>query len=368
MARSVLALAGLLVSLGSASCGRDGVEEVDYRPLLLSDGWTVSTPERHGIDAGAVRRCYESAGRVRNLHSLLIVHDGELIAEAYFNGGSVHTANPTASVTKSVTSALVGIALGDGRLTSLDQTLLEFFPEIGGPSLDPRKGRITLRETLQMRSGYPWEERAGYLDRLFSSASWIPLLAEFPLAADPGTQFGYSNLTAHMMGIVVARAANASLYEYGRRRLFGPLGIDVPSWPRDAQGYYFGSGDIALTPRSMAKFGQLYLDDGIWAGARVLPSGWVADSFRASSFDVYGVEILASIRGLDYGYLWWSARAGRHRVDFAWGHGGQLIFVVGDLDAVVVATAEYLGAQFDDEAWRKERAVMEVVGECIASL
>jgi len=362
------ALASLLLGFCAASCGHDAPAEIDYRPLALGDGWSVSTPEQHGIDPAAVRRCYESAANLRNIYGLVLASHGELVAESYFNQRSVSTASPTASVTKSVTSALVGIALQEGLLASLDQPLLAFFPEIDAAALDARKLRITLRQTLQMRSGYPWEERAGTIDYLLSRASWIPLLGEFPLASDPGTAFGYSNLTAHMLGIVVARATSASLYDYARSRLFGPLGVEIASWPRDAQGYYFGSGDLAITARSMAKFGQLYLDDGVWDGARILPEGWVADSWRAYSRNVYGAPILGSIGELDYGYLWWSSVCGRHPVNFAWGHGGQLIFVIPEIDAVLVATAEYLGAQFGDEAWRKESGVMEVTGQCIASL
>lgn len=363
-------LAAGLAGLTFASCKPDesrGSEALDYAPVALGDGWTVSTPEDHGLDPARIRGCYQSAAALQNIYSLLIVRDGELVSEAYFNGSGVHTATPTASVTKSIVSALVGIALRDGSLVSLDQRLASFFPEVDWAAQDARKATITLRQTLQMRSGYPWEERDGYLDSLFSSPSWISLLGTFPLIGDPGTRFGYSNLTAHMTGIVVARTTGRSLYAFARDRLFDPLGIEPRGWPRDSQGYYYGSGDAALTPRSMAKLGQLYLDDGLWEGAEILPPGWVEESWQRYSRDVYDGDILSSIRSLGYGYLWWSATSGAHRVDFAWGHGGQLIFVVRELDLVMVATSEYLGLQFGSEAWRKESGVMEVVGTCIAS-
>jgi CubicO group peptidase (beta-lactamase class C family) len=369
--RSVIALAGGVASLTLTFCGGDGSERVgvpDYAPLVLDDGWTASSPEEHGLDPARIGSCYQSAAALENIHSLLVVRDGELVSEAYFNGAGASAATPTASVTKSITSALVGIALHEGLLTSLDQPMADFFPEIEWRAQDPRKSAVTLRQILQMRSGYPWEEQAGYLDALFSRSDWIPLLAEFPLTTEPGTQFGYSNLTAHVMGIVVARAADRSLYDFARSRLFDPLGIQVPSWPKDARGCYYGSGDAALTPRSMAKLGQLYLDEGLWNGAAILPAGWVEESWRPYSIDVYDGDIMSSVRGLGYGYLWWSARSGSHHVDFAWGHGGQVVFVVRELRLVVVATAEYLGLQFGSEAWRKERGVLEVVGSCIASL
>jgi CubicO group peptidase (beta-lactamase class C family) len=359
----------VLVSvIAVCSCNDGSVENIDFRPAARNDGWDVSTPEEQGIDRGLVEDTYRRAAGIENSRSLLVARHGRLIAEAYFHGGGIDVAQPTASVTKSVVSALVGIALRDGLLASVDQRMVDSFPEVHRDGLDPRKATITLRQMLQMRSGYPWEERSGHLNALFSTSNWIPLIEGFPLTSDPGTQFGYSNLTAHLTGIIVARAVGASLVEYADARLFGPVGETVPYWPRDSQGYCWGSGDVNLTPRSMTKFGQVYLADGVWQGIQVVPSEWVAESREAYSHDTYGQEILTYVRGIDYGYLWWSAVCGGHPVDFAWGHGGQVIFVIRDLDMVVVATAEYLGLQFGDEAWRKEKAILELVGRFVSSL
>lgn len=359
-----------LLALGAAGCGDadPSVEPVAFRPAVLDDGWAVSSPEEQGLDPARLEDAYRAALRVDNLHSLLVARHGVLVGEGYFSRTNAGTASPTASVTKSVTSALVGIALSEGALGSLDQPMLDFFPEVGRSGLDPRKEAVTLRQLLQMRSGYPWEERAGRLGLLFSRSNWIPLVAEFPLDHDPGTTFGYSNLTAHLLGIAVTRATGSSLQDYAVARLFGPMQATVPTWPRDGLGYCWGSGDAYLTPRSLAKLGQLYLDDGVWHGARILPAGWVAESWQPYSTDVYGTEIMTSVRELDYGYLWWSARCGPHHVDYAWGHGGQVVFVARDIDVVVVATARYLGADFGDSAWRQERGVLELVGQLVASL
>ena len=144
--------------------------------------------------------------RLDNIYSLLVVRNGFLVAEKYFNGQDMSRANPTASVTKSFISALAGIALRENALDSLDQRLTDFFPEIDWQNADPRKSQITIRQVLQMRSGYPWEEADGYLTTLFSRSNWIPLLEEFPLMADPGARFGYSNFMAHMMAVILSRA------------------------------------------------------------------------------------------------------------------------------------------------------------------
>jgi CubicO group peptidase (beta-lactamase class C family) len=146
------------------------------------------------------------------------------------------------------------------------------------------------------------------------------------------------------------------------------LGVEVVSWPADAQRYYYGSGDIAFTPRDMAKFGLLYLNGGMYNGNQIIPSDWVTESFESYSTTTYSSDILVYIRQLEYGYLWWSGTAGTHRFHFAWGHGGQLISILNDLNMVIVTSAEYLGGQFGQEAWQKESAVMELVGRFISTL
>jgi CubicO group peptidase (beta-lactamase class C family) len=357
------------------SCGVPPHDEIDYAPLVLDD-WAVSTPEEEGLDPGLVLSTYQKAMSLSTIYSLLIVKNDRLVAEKYFNGQNYRTANSTASVTKSVVSSLVGIALRDYVLPSADQTIAGYFPEIDWANIDSRKSQITIRQILQMRSGFPWEEFEGYLETLFSRSNWIPLIEEFPLSADPGSRFGYSNFTAHLAGIIVARAANTTLRSFAQTRLFDPLDVTIGSWPTDALGYNFGSGDLALTPRAMAKYGSLYLHAGRLNGLQIIPAEWVSESLAPSSFNTYGGwvpqypdgKILAHFDVLDYGYLWWSSKAGSHAFDFAWGHGGQLIVIVHDLDMIVVTTADYLPGQFGADAWRKTKAIMELVGGFIEAL
>lgn len=338
-----------------------------YEPVARDDGWLISTASEQGVDPGTLDNAYQEAQKISNLYSLLVVKNGYLIAEKYFNGSTIDTATPTASVNKSYTSALVGIALRENILTGVDQKMMEFFPEIDWQELDPRKSQITLQHMLQMRSGYPWEQQEGYLDEIYSTLHWIPFIKDFPLTSDPGTKFGYSNFTSHMLGIIVARAAGTSLMTFGRTYLFDPLGVNVVSWPLDSYGYYFGFGDIAFTPRDMAKFGLLYLNGGVHNGNQLIPSDWIIDSFKSYSTTIYS-DSQSSIHQHEYGYLWWSGTSGTHRYNFAWGHGGQTIFVLNDLNMVIVTTAEYLGIQFGPEAARKENAVMEFAGRLISSL
>jgi CubicO group peptidase (beta-lactamase class C family) len=376
MKRFFLMLAFLFsLMMLAAACAITEDGHAIYKPLVLDD-WEVSTPQAEGLDPGLVLSTYQKARNLSSIYSLLIIKNNRLVAEKYFNGQNHAVANPTASVTKSIISSLAGIALRERILSGLDQTITGFFPEIDWPRIDPRKSQITIRQILQMRSGFPWEEFSGHINLLFSRSNWIPLIEELPLSGDPGSQFGYSNFTAHLMAIILARAANADLRSFAQKYLFDPLDVDIGYWPRDASGYYYGSGELSLTPRAMAKFGLLYLNAGQLNGSQIVPADWVAESLTPVSFDVYATvirsypygKILTSFDVLDYGYLWWSSKAGTHPLKYSWGHGGQLIVLVHDLNMIVVTSADNLFGQFGEASWRKEKAVMELVGELISAI
>ena len=349
------------------SCSKEEEEPVSWQPLDLGDGLAVSSAVEQGVDSVSIDKAYRRAQNLDNLYSLLILKNGYLIAEAYFNNATASDARPVASVTKSITSALTGIAIRENLIPDTDQRLKDYFPEIDWESTDTRKSEITVEQVLQMRTGYPWEEYDGYLGTLHSTNDWIPFLEEFPLMHDPGTEFGYSNFTAHMMAIIIARCADQSLQSFAREQLFDEMGIGIQSWPMDKHGYYYGSGDIAISPRSMAKFGQLYLDEGVWNNIQLIPSEWVERSLTIYSSSTYSSEILSYISGLKYGYLWWTGTSGNHQLWFAWGYGGQMIAIVDDLDLVVVTTASVRYAS-EDDAWPKSKAILELVGRFIADL
>ncbi len=356
-----------ILSLTYSSCDKNHDEADSYQPEVLNDGWSVSNPVYQGIDPIILNDIYNEAKALDNIYSLLVVKNGFLIAEKYFNGQSISDASSIASVTKSVVSAITGIAVEKKFISSTEQKLKEFFPEVDWDSIDPRKSDITIEQVLQMRSGYPWEEVYGYIETLRASSNWLPFLKDFQLTSDPGTEFGYSNFTAHMMGIIISRSADESLLSLLRSQLFDDMGISVPFWPTDALGYYYGSGDIFMTPRSLAKFGQLYLDNGVWNNVQYIPSEWISKSLQIYSPTTYGLEILTHIHNLGYGYMWWSGISGDHNIWFAWGHGGQMVVIISDLNMVVVSTAS-VPPGVDKEAWQKSKQVMEIVGRLIEQL
>ena len=349
------------------SCTKKDDESVSWQPVIQNDGWQISGAGKQNIDSVSLNNFYKEASKLDNLYGLLVVKNGYLVAEKYFNGKLANDATSTASVTKSITSALAGIAIREGFITGKNQKLKDFFPEINWGSTDPRKSEVTVEQILQMRSGYPWEESDGYLNTLFQTSNWIPLLLQFPLMHDPGTQFGYSNFTAHIMGIIVSRSSKKTLLAFANDYLFDEMGISVPYWPADPSGYYYGMGDIYLSPRSLAKFGQLYLDNGVWNNIQLIPSEWVSQSLQVYSASTYSREILTYIHNLQYGYLWWSGTSGDHQIWFAWGHGGQMIVIIRDLNMVIVTTAAPQST-FDNYSWVKESSVMELVGQFISNI
>jgi len=364
----------LLVTSALASFGPslENLLAVNYTPLP-GDDWKVSTPEAQGLDPMLVAEMYYNAAELETLYSLLVVKDGYLIAEDYFNEGSIDQKDRLQSVTKSYTSALVGIALEQGYLSSVDQKMLDFFPEVADQVTDPRKEQITIRHLLQMRAGYPWEETAPVLWEGLLSGYYLPLIEEFPLIADPGTEFHYSNLSSNWLGIIVARACGTNLKSFAEEHLFSAIDVEVGEWGTDAEGHNNGCGDLHFSARDAARFGLLYLNDGEYEGNQVVPADWVHDSLQRYSEDInatggFPANWGLSISDIGYGYQWWSARVGEHHFDFAWGHGGQLIVLVDEFNMVIVVTAYPFYLEHTSESWKHELANVNLMGKFIKSL
>jgi CubicO group peptidase (beta-lactamase class C family) len=350
----------------------EALEAVAYAPRADGD-WKVSTPAEQGLDPGLVAELYLDAEEMDNPYGLLVIKNGYLVAEGYFNEGAIEKKALLQSVTKSYVSALVGIALDQGCLSSVDQKMVEFFPDVAKGIEDPRKRQITIRDMLQMRAGYPWEESdPAYWDALLTG-SYVRLIKDFPLVSDPGTAFHYSNMTSHWLGIIVARACGTDLKSFAEEHLFAPLGAEEGDWLQDVDGYYIGLGELRFTARDAAKFGLLYLDGGVYEGRRIVPADWVRESLQAYTEDARLTNAGANkvgryFRDMGYGYQWWSARVGDHHFDFAWGHGGQLIVLLDALDMILVVTAKPFYQQHDADSWRYERGIFNLVGKFIGFL
>lgn len=256
----------------------------------------------------------------RGLLSVLIERDGHILFERYYGGSSRGARLDVFSVTKSVTSALVGIALRDGAIRSLDTRLGEFFPRYVAHARDTRVRRITLRELLTMTSGY--RDVAAV-----SSDNWLRTQIDRPLAADPGRSWGYDNGSYHVLSAVLTKVTHATASAYADRVLFGPLGIAAPQWPSDGQGHSLGNTGLRLSSRDLLRIGELYLHGGRWRGRQVVP----ADYLRLTTRRVTNVG-----GGFGYAYGWWTLS--RPPGYAALGYGGQQIAVFPRERLVVVLT------------------------------
>ncbi len=294
-------------------------------------GWMVQPPEAYGFDRDALNKAFDHAEGLAPLNGLIIARNGAIVAEAYYRGMRPDEDTNIKSASKSVLSALVGIALAEGHLDSLDQPIAPLFPAYFDDDTDPRKRQITLRDLLTMRSGLETTSFGNY-GRWVTSDDWVRFALDQPLERPPGTDMIYSTGTSHLVSAILTKATGMNTKAYAQSRLFGPLGIAPPSWQQDPQGIYFGGNNLALSPRDLLTFGRLYLNDGRYGGQQILPSGWARTSTRR--------HVLDSYRGFSYGYFWWIEAFAGIRTHFAWGYGGQYVFVIPGLDLVVVCTSD----------------------------
>jgi len=369
MKSKLLALALLLffTACSIAPSRLASTESLSYEPLEVGGWWRLSTPAEQGLDPKIVSKAYREAGNIKTIYSLLIVKNGYLVAEKYFNGKKVDLPNNVASVTKSYLSALVGIALAEGYLTSLDQKMMEFFPEYASSGLDPEKYEITIRQLLQMRAGYPFDSTDEYYSQLGRSWNYMRFVIEqHPLINPPGSEWNYSSASAHIISGILTKAVGMPLNNFAAKYLYDPLEIKIRNWAKDPQGYYMGGGDMAYISRDMAKFGYLYLNKGAFDDEQVIPSVWIDESLQMYSDTSY--KDLGTFKKIQYGYFWWGAEVGKYKVNFAWGHGGQFIVIVPELDMVVVSTADPFLANFSDDSWKMEKSIMDLIGRLISKI
>lgn len=347
-------------------------ETVDYSPVVRTD-WPVSTPQSEGLNADLIAEIYFDAGHHEVLDSLLVIKNDKLIAEGYFNHGGIDRKVRLASVTKSFVSASVGLALQLGCLQSLDQKMMDFFPEYASSVRDERKNIITIRHLLKMRAGYPWEETDPALWNGILTGKHVPLLLAYSLVNSPGKGFNYSNLSSHLLGVIVARSCKTDLRTFMQANLLDQINAEAGEWGQDLDGNYIGMGTLHLSAREAARMGLTYLRGGQFRGEEVVPVEWVKDSLQNYSSDTWIIDkevnhVGRYFRELGYGYQWWRAMVGDVPISFAWGHGGQLIVLIEPYDMVIVTTSYPFHLEHNARSWRHERSVFNLVGKLISLL
>jgi CubicO group peptidase (beta-lactamase class C family) len=269
------------------------------------------------------------AADLPRLHSLIVSRRGEILVERYYNGARATRPANIKSAAKSIVSALVGIAIDRRLIADTSTPIVKYFPTLA-KDREAGKQKITIEDLLTMRSGLETTSNRNY-GAWVQSRNWVQHALARPLLSPPGTEMDYSTGNTHLLSAILTQATKSSTWQFANTQLAAPLGFTLAQWPRDPQGIYFGGNDMLMTPRQMLAFGQLYLDRGRVKGRQIVPESWIDRSFitRARSF----------WSGQEYGYGWWMREMAGHRAYFAWGFGGQYVFVIPTLDLVVVSTS-----------------------------
>jgi CubicO group peptidase (beta-lactamase class C family) len=309
-----------------------------------------TTPPPFGVVA--VER---AAGTLPRLHSLLVSWRGSLVLERYYNGARATRPANIKSASKSIISALVGIAIDRRHLSGVDQLVAPYFPDILGPTSEPARRTITIEHLLSMRSGLASTSNRNY-GAWVQSPNWVRHALSRPLEGTPGTTMDYSTGNTHILSAILTKAAGASTWQFAQETLAKPLGFALARWPQDPQGVYFGGNDMLLTPRQMVQFGELYLHRGQVNGRQVVPASWVAESFVPRGRSGWSDEL--------YGYGWWIREMAGVPAYYAWGYGGQFIFVIPALDLVVVSTS---AVTVSDDRRTHRRTVDDLVEQAIVA-
>lgn len=306
-----------------------GCGEVPQQPLA-APSQAAPMPTR-GLDRPLLDATVERAAKLPRLRSLIVLRHGETLAEHRFNGGPpLDRPVNIKSASKTVLSALTGIAIARGVLAGTEQPILPLLRREAPSAPDPRLAEVTVGHLLSMRAGL--ERTSGeHYGRWVSSQNWVRYALSRPFVAEPGGRMLYSTGSSHLLSAALTRASGRSTHALAQDWLAQPLGIAIPEWPRDPQGVYFGGNDMLLSPRDLARFGEMYRNRGKAGGAQIVPAQWVAESWSKRTTSPWS--------GNGYGYGWFIAEARGHPVYFAWGYGGQMLYVVPDLALTVVMTS-----------------------------
>ncbi len=329
--------------------------------------WPESTPEAEGLNRAALESLDAelASGKQGYVDSMLVIRHGRVVYEKsydnaadyrrlfagkgdpgiynyydpgwhpYYRRTRLHTMQ---SISKSVTSALIGVAIRRGEIPAVDARVMPYFSALS-IGADPLRDRMTLRDVLTMRTGIRWdEESAAYTDPANNCAAmegeedWVRYVLEQPMAEEPGKVFVYNSGATELLSYVIRKATGMPADDYAKEHLFAPLGIAF-YWKRTPTGLADTEGGLYLEPRDLAKIGYLYMKDGVWNGRRILPEGWARASTESA--------VESSEKGFGYGYQWWvpqEALGSGNGAFVAWGYGGQLLLVVPKRDLIAVFT------------------------------
>lgn len=297
--------------------------------------WQHDTLENHNINASAINSVHNTIDSYP-INAEVIVKDGVIVDEYYKDGYDQNSVFTLQSTSKSVTSALIGIAIDKGYIPSVNEPISTYFPQILDSGSE-YKSQITVWNLLTHTTGLNASDTANWNEWL-ASDNWVDYVLERPATSRPGTVFSYFTGNTHLLSAILQQATGMTALDFGKQYLFEPLDMDSVQCSTDPQGISDGGNGFAMNVYDMAKLGELYLNNGNWNGEQIISEQWVKDS-TTLQFD-------RSSGSADYGYQWWVRTFGEnnHPAYFAQGHYGQYIFVVPDLNLVVAITSHYEGS------------------------
>ncbi len=326
-----------IVAVIVAGCARGALTQAPAATQVAATcwptaGWRSSTPEEQGMDSDLLSAMLgEILEEDYEIDSVTIIRNGYMVVDARthpFNSTSKHNIY---SCTKSVVSALIGIAIDQGYIEGLQQSVLSFFPQRTIVNRDANKEAMTLEHLLTMTTGFQCQDSYLYrwsgLNQMRASEDWVQFVLDLPMEGEPGERFEYCNGASHLLLGIIQEMTGMSANEYAVEHLFGPLGISDVDWSSSPQGISVGYSELRLRPQDMAKIGLLYLNEGRWDGKQIVPSEWVVSS--TSQF------VPATLED-GYGYQWWVDDSGMY---LALGYRGQFIYVIPEKEMVVVFTS-----------------------------
>jgi len=313
-----------------------------------------------GQTTATVSAAMDAANRIEQLHALVIARRGRIVAAQAFRGPPLDRPVNIKSVSKSLVSALTGIAIFRGELSGPGQRIAPLLPRSVPRRADPRVQKITIDHLLSMRSGLPEVSGAAYGEWV-GARHWIFTALSQPMVADPGSGMHYSTASYHILGAVLSAVSGEDLHQLASKRLGRPMQIDIPPWARDPQGRFVGGNDMRLSPLALYRFGETYRRGGDWDGHRVVPRSWISDSWQPRT------KSTETGHGYGYGWVIWSAAG--HRVIYARGYRGQMIYIVPDLELAVAITSDSrLPARLDGHFGALNRLFADRIIPAVAAL
>ncbi len=318
--------------------------------------WESDAPENHGMDPEQFQLLHQAL-ETSPVYGMLTVKDGVIIDEYYQDGYSADSVFPLHSCSKSFTGTLVGIAIQQGYIHSVDDLLSDYLPQVLEQE-DAGKHQITLRHLLTHTSGLEWYEwnGASNWEEFRSAENWVDYILNRQLVHQPGSTFAYSTGGTHLLTAALEQATGQNALDYARENLFAPLGMDSVTWGTDPQGITDGGNGIAMTLRDAARFGELCLNNGEWEGEQLIPADWLADSTTAKNNG-------AGDGTGSYGYQWWIRSFNGYDCYYAFGAHGQYILIVPELELVTVIASNSVQNSYTPRTYFVDYVLAAVQGE-----